>query len=228
MPLRDIFIALLVPCLWGFGFVIAKPAMQELSPILLNGLRWSLTGILMFWFFPFPKKLLKNIVIVSILGCTIQYSLTYSGLNLIDAASASFLVQSEVPFGIIVAYFMLGEKTPLKNIIGIIIAFIGVIILTGSPNLEGRIIGVFILLSGTLIWSFAQVLAKPISKEIGGLALTAWLGIFAGPQAIIASFLIEGNTFEFIYNATPKAWIILIYLGIGMNVIGYSLSLIHI
>ena len=117
MPLRDIFIALLVPCLWGFGFVIAKPAMQELSPILLNGLRWSLTGILMFWFFPFPKKLLKNIIIVSILGCTIQYSLTYSGLNLIDAASASFLVQSEVPFGIIVAYFMLGEKTPLKNII---------------------------------------------------------------------------------------------------------------
>ena len=69
---------------------------------------------------------MKNIVIVSILGCTIQYSLTYSGLNLIDAASASFLVQSEVPFGIIVAYFMLGEKTPLKNIIGIIIAFIGV------------------------------------------------------------------------------------------------------
>ena len=222
MPLRDIFIALLVPCLWGFGFVIAKPAMLELSPILLNGLRWSLTGILMFWFFPFPKKLLKNIIIVSILGCTIQYSLTYSGLNLIDAASASFLVQSEVPFGIIVAYFMLGEKTPLKNIIGIIIAFIGVIILTGSPNLEGRIIGVFILLSGTLIWSFAQVLAKPISKEIGGLALTAWLGVIAGPLTIITSFFIEGNTYNQIVNASFNTWAIVVYLGIIMNIIAYS------
>ena len=36
------------------------------------------------------------------------------------------------------------------------------------------------------------------------------------------SFLIEGNSFNYIYNATPQAWLILIYLGIGMNVIGYS------
>ena len=44
MPIRDIFLALLVPCLWGFGFVISKSAMDQLPPILLNGLRWSLTG----------------------------------------------------------------------------------------------------------------------------------------------------------------------------------------
>ena len=98
--------------------------MEEIPPILLNGLRWSLTGILMFYFFPFPKKLFKQIIIVSILGCTIQYSLTYYGLFFIDAASASFLVQSEVPFGIIVAYFLLKEKPPVKNIIGLIIALL--------------------------------------------------------------------------------------------------------
>ena len=57
MPIRDIFLAILVPIIFGFGFVIAKPAMDQLPPILLNGLRWSLTGILMFWFFPFPKKI---------------------------------------------------------------------------------------------------------------------------------------------------------------------------
>ena len=66
MPIRDIFLALLVPCLWGFGFVISKSAMDQLPPILLNGLRWSLTGILMFWFFPFPKQILKKLIIVSI------------------------------------------------------------------------------------------------------------------------------------------------------------------
>ena len=83
-------------------------------------------------------------------------------------------------------------------------------------------IGVIFILSAAFLWSFAQVIAKDVSEKIGGLALTAWLGIFAGPQAIFASFLIEGNSFEYIYNATPQAWLILIYLGIGMNVIGYS------
>ena len=72
MPIRDIFLAILVPIILGFGFVIAKPAMDQLPPILLNGLRWSLTGILMCWFFPFPKKILKKLIIVSIFF-SIQY-----------------------------------------------------------------------------------------------------------------------------------------------------------
>ena len=141
---------------------------------------------------------------------------------MIGGTSATLFVQAEIPFGILIAYFLLGEKVPIKNIIGLITAFIGIIILSGNPNLEGKMIGVIFILSAAFLWSFAQVIAKDVSEKIGGLALTAWLGIFAGPQAIFASFLIEGNSFEYIYNATPQAWLILIYLGIGMNVIGYS------
>jgi len=161
-------------------------------------------------------------LIISFVGCTVQYSLSFYGLRILDGASATLFVQAEIPFGILIAYFLLGEKPPIKNIIGLIIAFIGIAILSGNPNLEGKLIGVVFILSGAFLWSLAQVLAKDVSEKIGGLALTAWLGIFAGPQALIASYLIEGNTFEYIYNATHKAWMILIYLGIGMNVIGYS------
>ena len=57
MSRKDLALALLVPCLLGFGFVIAKPAMESFPPILLNGLRWSLSGLLMCYFFPFPKIL---------------------------------------------------------------------------------------------------------------------------------------------------------------------------
>ena len=64
--------------------------------------------------------------------------------------------------------------------------------------------------------------AKDVSEKIGGLALTAWLGVFSGPQCLIASYLIEGNTLNYIFNATPNAWLIVVYLAVGMNVIGYS------
>jgi O-acetylserine/cysteine efflux transporter len=222
MPLRDIFLALLVPIVLGFGFVIAKPAMDYFPPILLNGLRWSLSGLIMCYFFPFPKNYIKQMLIISFIGCTVQYSLSFYGLKIIDAASATLFVQSEIPFGILIAFLILGEKPPLKNIIGLIIAFIGIFILSGNPNLEGKMIGVIFVLSGAFLWSLAQVLAKDVSEKIGGLALTAWLGIFAGPQAIFASFLIEGNPLNYIANATPQAWMILIYLGLIMNCVGYS------
>jgi len=222
MSHKDLFLAMLVPCVLGFGFVIAKPAMESFPPILLNGLRWSLSGILMFYFFPFPKNFIKQMLIISFIGCTVQYSLSFYGLKILDGASATLFVQAEIPFGILIAYFLLGEKVPLKNIIGLIIAFIGIVILSGNPNLEGKLIGVILILSGAFLWSLAQVFAKDVSEKIGGLALTAWLGIFSGPQCIIASYFIEGNTFDYIFKATSEAWIIVIYLAVGMNVIGYS------
>ena len=222
MSPRDTFLALLVPIVLGFGFVIAKPAMESFPPLLLNGLRWSLSGLIMFYFFSFPKHFLKQMIFISFVGCTLQYGLSYSGLKIIDGTSATLFVQAEIPFGILIAFFLLGERPPLKNIIGLIIAFIGIFILSGNPNLDGKMIGVIFILLAAFLWSFAQVLAKDVSEKIGGLALTAWLGVFAGPQCIIASYFIEGNTLDYIFNATTEAWIIVIYLAIGMNVIGYS------
>ena len=110
MPLKDIILALLVPILWGIGFTITKPGMEYFPPMLINGLRWSLTGLILIWWFPIPFLYLKKIFLVSIIGCTIQYSLTYSGLNLIDASSAVLFIQCEVPFGVLIAYFFLKEK----------------------------------------------------------------------------------------------------------------------
>ena len=223
MPYRHVLIVVLVPVIMGFGFVISKPAMEFFPPILLNGLRWSLSGLIMFWFFPFPKKYFKQIFFIALIGCTIQYSLTYSGLKIVDASSATLFVQAEVPFGLLVAFLILGEKPSIRNIIGVIIAFIGIYILTGDPKLEGKLIGVILLLSGAFTWAFAQVLAKPISQKINALTLTAWIGVFAGPQSILASTLIEGNPIEFIMSANLMAWIIMLYLALIMNVLGYSL-----
>jgi len=222
MPLRDLMLALLVPILWGIGFTLTKLGMEEFPPMLINGLRWSFTGLILVWWFPIPRKHLKKIVLVSIIGCTIQYSLTFSGLNLIDASSAVLFVQCEVPFGVLIAYLYLKEKPPLKNIIGILIAFIGLIILSGAPSLEGKIFGVILVLSGAFTWSLGQVFAKEISENVNGIILTAWIGILAGPQLILASQIFEGNVYNNIISANYKSWLIVLYLAILMNVLGYS------
>ena len=55
MKTRDIFIALLVPIILGFGFVIAKPAMQYFPPYLLMGMRFTIPALMLVWWFPLPK-----------------------------------------------------------------------------------------------------------------------------------------------------------------------------
>lgn len=223
MSIRYFFLALLIPLLWGVGFVITKPGMEYFPPMLINGLRWSLTGLILVWWFPIPKQYLKKIIFVSFIGCTLQYSLTFSGLNMIDASSAVLFVQFEVPFGVIIAFFWLKERPSMKNLAGLLIAFIGLIILSGAPNLQGKYIGVVLVLSGAFTWSFGQVLVKPITEKINGIVLTAWFGILAGPQLILASYFIEGNLIDNLVSADYQGWFIVLYLALLMNVLGYSL-----
>ena len=222
MNLKDTFIASLVPIFLGFGFVIAKPAFDSFPPILLMGLRFIFAASILVWWFPIPRGYLLKIFIASLIANTLQYSITYSGLDLIDASAAVLLVQTEVPFGVIFAYFMLKEKPTVRALIGIGIAFIGVYILTGSPNLDGKIIGIGLTILGSAIWALGQVMVKPLSKEINPLALVAWMALFSGPILILLSAIIDGNTIEYFANAEINHWIIAIYIGFIMQPVTYG------
>ena len=222
MTLRDSLIAALVPIFLGFGFVIAKPAMTELPPFLLMGLRFTFVALLLVWWFPIPKAYLKKIFFASLIANTIQYSITYTGLDLIDASAAVLLVQTEVPFGVLFAFFMLKETPTVRALIGIAFAFVGVYILTGSPNLDGKVLGISLTIIGSAVWALGQVLVKPLSKEINPLALVAWLGLFSGPILIGMSAIFDGNTINYFKNASFESWIIAIYLGFIMQPITYG------
>ena len=222
MKTKDIFIALLVPVVLGFGFVIAKPAMQYFPPYLLMGMRFSIPALLLVWWFPLPKGLYFDLFRVSLIGSALQYGLTYTGLNIIDASSAVLLVQLEVPFGIIIAFFLLKEIPTIKNIVDLIIAFIGVFILTGAPNLEGKYLGVFLVMSGAFTWALGAVMAKPLSKKIGAFALMTWLCVFSGPMLLLVSFIFDGNPMKYILSANMNSWLTVIFLGFFMQSIGYA------
>jgi len=222
MKTYDILIALSVPILLGFGFVIAKPAMHYFPPYLLMGLRFTIPALILVWFFPKPKGLFVDLFKVSFIGSTLQYGLTYTGLNIIDASSAVLLILLEVPFGILIAFFLLKEIPSIKNIIGLAIAFIGVFILTGAPNLEGKFIGVLLTLSGAFTWSLGAVMAKPLSKKIGAFALMTWLCVFSGPILILVSAIINGNPIQYILSANFYSWLTVIYLGLFMQPVAYG------
>jgi len=222
MNIKDTLIASLVPIFLGFGFVIAKPAFESFPPILLMGLRFMFAASILIWWFPVPWGYLKKIFIASFIANTLQYSITYSGLDLIDASAAVLLVQTEVPFGVIFAYFMLKEKPTTKALIGIGIAFVGVYILTGSPNLNGKFIGIGLTILGSATWALGQVIVKPLSKELNPLALVAWLALFSGPILIFFSAILDGNTIHYLSNAKFDHWIIAIYIGFIMQPITYG------
>ena len=121
-----------------------------------------------------------------------------------------------------IAYFMFKEIPSRRSIIGMLIAFIGLFVLIGAPNLEGKFIGVLLLLVGAFAWSLGMVMAKPISKKIGGFAVTAWICLFSGPMLLLGSFVFDGNTINYLSSADLQGWLIVAFLGLIMQPIAYG------
>ena len=222
MQFRHILIALIVPITWGFGFTFAKASLGYFPPLLLMGLRFLLAATLLVCFVPIPRGHLWALCGISFIAATLQYGLTYSGLALMEATPAVLLVQSEVIFGVIIAAILLGEKPNIRQLFGIGVALVGVAIILGAPALNGQIIGISLVLSGSLLFALGQVLIRRLDGALTGLQLTAWIGVMAGPQMLLASWIIDGNPVPSILAAPFEAWLTVAYLGVVMTAIGYS------
>ena len=222
ITIRDIGLALSVPVIWGMGFTLAKVGLGEFPPIFLMSMRFSLSALLLCWFFPPPLGQLRAIFIIALVSATIQYGLTFTGLAGLDASTAVLVVQVEVPFGALLAAIFLNDKLGWKRAVGMGFAFFGVALISGAPSLRNQLFSVFLVISGGLVWSIGQVMIKKM-VTVTGFQLITWVALFAGPQMLMASLMIESGHLNSIKNATRVGWGTVIYLGVVMTALGYGI-----
>ena len=220
MKIFHIIMAILVPFIWGTGFVVAKGAIFEFPPILLMAFRFLVTSLVLVWFVKPPVGSLRALFQISLIASAIQYSLTFTGLKGLDAGFAALIVQLEVPFLVILGVVLLGEKPSVKKWIGIIIAFSGVGLLVGKVEFGNAWLSVSLVVLGAFTWAIGQILVRKL-KDIDGLTTTAWVAIFATPQLFIMSLLFENNQVDLILNANMAVWWAVLYLGLVMTALGY-------
>ena len=141
---------------------------------------------------------------------------------MIDASLAVIVVQLEVPFGVLLAILLLKERPGRQQILGMLLAFGGVYVLVGQPNLKDQIFPILLTASGGLMWAVGQIMVKRFASTVDSLSLVVWLGAFSGPQLIIGSFFLETGQWSAVENASWVGWFTVIYLGLIMTGLGYG------
>ncbi len=222
MKAADVLLAISVAIIWGMGFVIAKAAMSHFSPILLMALRFTLTALCLVWFIRPPASLLKPLFWISLISAALQYSLTFNGLRGIDASTAALLVQLEVPFGLLLAWFAFGDRISLKQGLGVIVAFCGALLIIGEPRLSGDLVYAFLVICGAFTWAVGQIMIKKLGN-LGGFRLISGVAMFAAPQLYVASFLLESGQLRQVETASIDAWSAVVYLGLVMTAFAYAI-----
>ena len=218
----DLLFAIAVPVIWGMGFVVAKAGMDHFPPILLMALRFSLTAFCLVWFFPPPKGILKHLLWVALVSATIQYSLTFTGLQGIDASTGALVVQLEVPFGVLLGYLVFGDRINRWQLLGMLLAFFGAFLIAGEPELSGSLLHLGMVMAGAFVWAIGQVMLKRLG-EIGGFTAITWIAVLSTPQLFIASWLFETGQIDAIRSANIDAWLAVAYLGLVMTAVGYAM-----
>ncbi|MCP4318962.1 MAG: EamA family transporter [Hyphomicrobiales bacterium] len=218
----DLLTGLAVAFVWGMGIVFAKGAINYFPPILLMALRFAVTSLALVWFVRPPVGQMMKIFCIALISAAIQYSLTFTGLAGIDASVAAIVVQSEVPFLVIIGAVAFGEKTSIRKWIAIAIAFTGVGLIAGEPKLGAAWVSLLMVVGGAFSWAVGQAMVRSLNN-IGGMTVTAWVAVFATPQLFVMSLIFEGNHLASIKSADWFVWSAVLYLGLIMTVVGYGM-----
>lgn len=223
MTRRQILLALMPPLLWGMGFTIAKPAVTHFPPLFMMLMVYAAVAVVLI--LSRREKLktpLASIILISAFAVTIQGALLFWGLRSesMPATAANLILQTQIPFAVLLDWLIMKEKLDLKKAAGTAIAIIGVAIVIGLPEQAPGLLPAIMIIAGAFTWSLGQVLARKLGKDDGiGLLKANALGSL--PQLALATLLIEQGQWQAVATATWQQWVTLAFVGVTAFYLAY-------
>ncbi len=222
MTPRDFSLAVFSILVLGINIPIVKIAVDQVSPLLVTGLRFALVGAVLAWIFPFPRQQWRGVLMLSVVQGLLHHGLMFTGMVGVDAVVAAIVIQLGSPFAVIFALVLLGERFGLFRSVGMLIAFSGVIILTGEPTVWQANLFVLLLVVSAMAWGFSNIQIKRMGA-VDALQVTVWMSVFAAPQLLIASLFLETGQWQAVTEAPLLFWGCLLYTALGATVVGYGI-----
>lgn len=171
MKSRNLLLLIILATLWGPSFLFIKVAVFEIPPLLLAALRIGLAAIfiniyllskgqrltrdLQFW---------KRVTIAGFFAHALPFVLINWGEQYIDSALASVLNGLTPLSTVLLANFMINtEKLTAQKIVGVVLGFVGLVVLV-LPNIlsgfEATITGILAVTVGAISYGIAIVYSR--------------------------------------------------------------------
>jgi len=216
----DIFLLILLGLIWGSSFFNIKIATLSYEPFTLALIRVIFASIPLYFLCKFRNieieafsKNWKPYAIIGLCNIAIPFVLIAVGTGMINSYLAAMLMSTTPLSGSILAHFFTkNEKITLFKSIGIIIGFVGILILFFDELIinESNYLYVLITILGSTFYSIGGILTLKLKKkgnENVTTSTTLWSIIFLIPL----SFIFENPLAS---NPSLNSTLSLLYLGI--------------
>lgn len=229
MSFKDTLIALVIISIWGFNFIIIAWGVESMPPLLMGGLRFLLVAILGSFFIRKPDIPWRWMALYAFTLCFGQFSLLFSALAFgMPAGLASLVLQSQALFTLIFSVILLKEQIKLNQVLAMVIAAIGLVII-GYSGQSGNmtLIGFAFTIAAAVAWGMGNVVNRMINQRgyRANIGLVVWSSWLAMLPFFLTSYLVEGEDAirQSLLNLNWLSFVVLFYLAIAASIIGYSL-----
>jgi drug/metabolite transporter (DMT)-like permease len=168
----------------GSAFSVIKMGDMYASPLMFAAIRFILAGLLLSLIvglmrMPHPKHSSEwfYVALIGFFQTTGVFGAIFLSLRTISAGESSILIFVN-PILVVLFSAFIGIKYRLIQWIGVVVGFIGVVILIGfHPYYQ---VGVWIALSGAVFWAITTLLVKRVAGFINIWVLTAYQMLIGG------------------------------------------------
>lgn len=223
MKPMHIALAVLVATIWGVAFVMSRVGLDSFSAPQLTLLRFVVAAVTVVWL-PRPKIPWLALIAIGLTLFTGQFLLQFFGIaGGMPPGLTAVVVQTQALFTVLFAALALGDRPTVQQITGMLIAFVGLVMIGGT--LGGSIpLAAFVLTLGSAVsWAVGNVLIKRLQK-VNTLHLIAWASLVPPLPAFAVSLMLDpsGLIGTAIAHAPLSGLIAPIYLGLVASVFAYA------
>lgn len=216
---------------WAGNFIVGKVAtLFDIPPFTLNFYRWLIAFLILF---PFTykklyqnfKEIRDNIIPLSIMGftsITIFNSVVYYSLNYTQVLNGVLMISTIPVLIIFFSSISTGEKVKLPQILGLVISFIGVLIIITKFEFNKLLNlnlnkGDMWILVAMISWAIYSVMIKEKKINLEPFILLQTL-ILIGLVFLVPFYIYEILTFQYLTINIPvmlTVGYVVLFAGIG-------------
>ncbi|MGG7447080.1 O-acetylserine/cysteine exporter [Kosakonia oryzendophytica] len=231
MARKDVLLAMLVVVAWGLNFVVIKVGLHNMPPLMLAGLRFVLVAFPALLFVARPKIPLSLLLGYGLTISFGQFAFLFCAIKFgMPAGLASLVLQAQAFFTIILGAGVFGERLQAKQLVGITLAILGVLVLIES-SLTGQhvpMIGFILTLAGAFSWACGNIFNKKIMQHTSRpavMSLVVWSALIPIVPFMLASLIVDGPAaiLQSLVSIDVTTLLSLVYLAFVATIVGYGI-----
>lgn len=231
MRFRNLLLFVILAIVWGSAFTAIKAGLEFLPPVLFAAFRYDLAGVLMLGYAAYvtdrwrPQS--RNEWLLVGIGGTLMiaayHAFLFIGQQKTTSAAAAIIVSlSPILTTGFARAFLPDERLTLVGIVGLLVGFVGVGILSNpDPQsvLDARTTSKLLIFLAAACFALGSVLTRRFDTELPIETMVAWSMLLGALLMHGASIVIAESITE--VRWTTEAFITLAYLAVVASAIGF-------